>query len=55
MNSDENYRKLKKIENKSIRLYFQTLFINKQIKQSVYQTTLYRILPGFQFWTKFRK
>ena len=32
MNIDENYRKLKKIENKLIRLYLQKLLINKQIK-----------------------
>ena len=32
MNIDENYRRLKKIENKSIRLYLQKLLINKQIK-----------------------
>ena len=32
MNIDEKYRKLKKIENRVIRLYLQKLLINKQIK-----------------------
>ena len=32
MNNDENYRKLKKIENEPIRLYLQKLLINNQIK-----------------------
>ena len=40
MNIDEIYRKLKKIENESIRLYLQNLLINKQIKKFAYQAAL---------------
>ena len=32
MNIDKNFRKLKKIENESIKLYLQKILINKQIK-----------------------
>ena len=32
MNIDENYGKLKKNSNESIRLYIQKILINKQIK-----------------------
>ena len=43
MNIDENYRKLTKNENESIRLYLQKILINKQlnnlhIKQHYYRT-----------------
>ena len=41
MNIDENYRKLTKNENVSIRLFFlKKILINKQIKLFAYQTTL---------------
>ena len=40
MNIDENYRKLTKNENESIRLFFLKILINKQIKLFAYQTTL---------------
>ena len=40
MNIDENYRKLTKNENESIRLFLQKILINKQIKLLAYQTTL---------------
>ena len=40
MNIDENYRKLTKNENESIRPFLQKILINKQIKLFAYQTTL---------------
>ena len=37
MNIDENYRKLTKNENESIRLFLQKMLINKQIKLFAYE------------------
>ena len=51
MNIDENYRKLKKNENESIRLYLQKILINKKKIISISNNTIIKLFLDFNMGT----
>ena len=55
MNIDENYRKLKKIENESIRLYLLKYSLINKLNNLHIKQHYYRTFSGLLFGNKFRK